>query len=171
METPSAAPRAYCARDGLTRPGRGLVSGRVYDVVDPFRSRLGDGWLWLAVALIVPLLADSRPIFSTLLLAAAVSNIAQYILKRGVRRRRPIEYAARFAFDAFSFPSGHALNAFAFGAVLSLAFPPLSPLVLLLAGSIALSRVTQGFHFVGDVLAGATIGTAIGVASFWAVVG
>ena len=134
-------------------------------------SRMGDGWIWLAIAVVIPFVADRRPIFSTLALAAVIANVSQFFLKRGVQRRRPIEYAARFAFDEFSFPSGHSLNAFAMGTVLSLAFPALSPLVLLLAGSIALSRVTQGFHFIGDVLAGTTIGTVIGAGSFWILFG
>ena len=133
-------------------------------------SRMGDGWIWLAIAP-VPFVVDRRPIFSTLALAAVIANVSQFFLKRGVRRRRPIEYAARFAFDEFSFPSGHSLNAFAMGTVLSLAFPALSPLVMVLAGSIALSRVAQGFHFIGDVLAGTTIGTLIGAGSFWILVG
>ena len=79
-------------------------------------SRMGDGWIWLAIAP-VPFVVDRRPIFS------------------------------------------------------ALAFPALSPFVMVLAGSIALSRVTQGFHFIGDVLAGTTIGTVIGAGSFWILVG
>jgi undecaprenyl-diphosphatase len=103
--------------------------------------------------------------------AAAVANVAQIVLKRGVKRRRPIEYAARFAFDEFSFPSGHSLNAFAMGMVLALAFPALAPVVFFLAASIALSRVAQGYHFIGDVLAGSTIGGAIGLGCFWTLIG
>jgi len=134
-------------------------------------SQLGDGWVWLGAALLIPVVHDSRPVFSTFVAAAAVANVAQIILKRGVKRRRPIEYAARFAFDEFSFPSGHSLNAFAMGAVLALAFPVLAPLVLFLAASIAVSRVAQGYHFIGDVLAGSTIGAVIGLGCFWALIG
>jgi len=134
-------------------------------------SRLGDGWIWLAAAIVLPLVADRRPVFSAFALAGAIANVAQVVLKRGVRRRRPIEYASRFAFDEFSFPSGHSLNAFAMGGVLALAFPALSPLVLFVAASIALSRVTQGYHFIGDVLAGITIGGTIGIGSFWLLIG
>ena len=155
------------------------VSGRFHSWKPPrwfrlwmrFASRLGDGWLWLAFAVAIPFADDPRPIFSTFAAAAVVANVAQVVLKRGVKRRRPIEYGARFAFDEFSFPSGHSLNAFAMGSVVALAFPVVSPLVLFLAASIALSRVTQGYHFIGDVLAGSVIGLTVGVGSFWTMVG
>jgi undecaprenyl-diphosphatase len=97
--------------------------------------------------------------------------VAQVVLKRGVRRRRPIEYACRFAFDEFSFPSGHSLNAFALGTVLALAFPMAAALVMFLAASIALSRVALGYHFIGDVLAGTTLGGGIGLLAFFTVIG
>ena len=155
------------------------VSGRFHSWKPPrwFRlwmrwaSRLGDGWVWLGAALLIPVAADSRPIFSTFVLVAAIANVAQVVLKRGVKRRRPIEYAARFAFDEFSFPSGHSLNAFALGGVLALAFPLLAPVVLFLSASIALSRVAQGYHFLGDVIAGSLIGAVIGGGTFLAVIG
>jgi undecaprenyl-diphosphatase len=134
-------------------------------------SRLGDGWVWLAAALVLPTIGDRRPVFSAFMVAGVVSNVAQIVLKRGVRRRRPIEHATRYAFDEFSFPSGHSLNAFALGSVLALAFPPLACPVMFLAASIALSRVALGYHFIGDVLAGTAVGAVIGVGAFWLVVG
>jgi len=134
-------------------------------------SRLGDGWVWLGAALLLPCLGDRRPVFTAFMLAAVVSNVAQVILKRGVRRRRPIEYASRFAFDEFSFPSGHSLNAFALGTVLALAFPAAALAVMFLAASIAVSRAALGYHFIGDVLAGTTLGGVIGLLAFWMVIG
>jgi undecaprenyl-diphosphatase len=134
-------------------------------------SRLGDGWVWLGAAVLLPCLGDRRPVFTAFMLAALVSNIAQVVLKRGVRRRRPIDMETRFAFDEFSFPSGHSLNAFALGMVLALAFPGIAVAVLFLAASIAVSRVALGYHFIGDVLAGTALGSGIGLLSFFWVIG
>ncbi|HXB54471.1 MAG TPA: phosphatase PAP2 family protein [Vicinamibacteria bacterium] len=136
-------------------------------------TRLGDGWLWLAAAVL--LLAAGGP-YRLLLLAATVSaattNTATVVLKRGLRRRRPSTYGGNpffgvapselFAFDQFSFPSGHTMNAFALGSVLVPALPALAVPVFLVAGSIGVSRVILGLHFLSDVLVGALLGLFIG---------
>jgi undecaprenyl-diphosphatase len=89
------------------------------------------------------------------------------VLKRRLRRPRPALYEGRLlAFDQFSFPSGHAMNAFALGAILTLAWPQVAVPVLLVAGSIGASRVVLGFHFLSDVLAGAVLGLLVGGAAY-----
>ena len=71
-----------------------------------------------------------------------------------------------FAADRFSFPSGHALNAFAMTTVIALVFPLLAAPVLLVAASVAASRVVLGLHWLSDVVAGALGGALIGT-SVW----
>jgi undecaprenyl-diphosphatase len=136
-------------------------------------SRLGDGWAWLLAA---GLLAASGRRGLEVLSAAAVSTaLANALLlcaKRRFRRARPCERAkprhfdvdplAWFPSDRFSFPSGHALNAFAIGSVIALAFPSLVVPVLGLATSVAASRVMLGLHWLSDVIAGALVGLVIG---------
>jgi undecaprenyl-diphosphatase len=61
-----------------------------------------------------------------------------------------------------SFPSGHAMTAFAVAGAIALLAPRLRWAVLALAGVIAVSRVYLGVHFWFDVLAGAAFGMAIG---------
>lgn len=144
--------------------------------------RLGDGWIWLATA--IALLSGGPGclrVFAAAALGAALANAALVILKRRFHRKRPYEYAENpyfdlarlpyFPSDRFSFPSGHAMNAFAIGTVISLAFPSLAPLALLLAASIGASRVVLGFHFVSDVLVGSVLGSLIGGLAFQVVVG
>jgi undecaprenyl-diphosphatase len=61
-----------------------------------------------------------------------------------------------------SFPSGHAMSAFAVAAAIALLAPRLRWPVLALAALIGFSRVYLGVHFWLDVLAGAALGMAIG---------
>ncbi len=60
--------------------------------------------------------------------------------------------------DFHSFPSGHATNAFAVAAVVSIFFPPFFRPTLIWAILVALSRVTLNQHFVSDVVAGGLLG-------------
>jgi undecaprenyl-diphosphatase len=140
-------------------------------------TRLGDGWLWLATAALLATRGDRG---LSVLFAGAVSaglaNVLLVCVKGRVRRARPCERATRRPFDVgplewfpsdrFSFPSGHALNAFAIGSVVALAFPVAAVPVLALAASVAASRVVLGLHWLSDVLAGALVGLLIG-ASVW----
>jgi membrane-associated phospholipid phosphatase len=63
-----------------------------------------------------------------------------------------------------SFPSGHAMSAFAVAGAIALLAPRLRWPVLGLAALIAFSRVYLGVHFWLDVLAGAALGMTIGAA-------
>jgi undecaprenyl-diphosphatase len=75
-----------------------------------------------------------------------------------------VDRLAWFPSDRFSFPSGHALNAFAIGSVIALAFPNIAVPVLAVAASVGASRVVLGLHWLSDVLAGAVGGALIGSA-------
>jgi len=103
------------------------------------------------------------------------------ILKFAFPRQRPWMYSLQEtglvppdSYGIDSFPSGHATMAFAaaaFGvAALTTFFPgspytaPLIAADLSLAALTAAFRVLGGMHFVTDVLAGAALGTAVGLA-------
>jgi membrane-associated phospholipid phosphatase len=62
-----------------------------------------------------------------------------------------------------SFPSGHAMSAFAVAGALAVLAPRLRRPVLALAALIAFSRVYLGVHFWFDVLVGSVLGLAVGV--------
>jgi undecaprenyl-diphosphatase len=131
-------------------------------------TRFGDGPGWLAVGLgLIAAGKDGRAAAAVGSLAALVASAVFMAMKRRFRRRRPCDLAPHPVFhvrppDAFSFPSGHTMNAFAIATVVALRFPALSPALLLLAASIGASRVVLGLHFASDVWAGGALGILIG---------
>jgi membrane-associated phospholipid phosphatase len=117
-----------------------------------------------------------KRVFPLTALAATVSfflaSWLNYVIKALVDRSRPPE---AIGFEALvgvpgspSFPSGHAMSAFAVAGAIALLAPRLRVPVLTLAAVIAFSRVYLGVHFWIDVLAGALLGLAIGLAVAYA---
>ncbi len=72
-----------------------------------------------------------------------------------------------------SYPSGHASAAFATAIVLCLTYRRwrVRALAILGASLIALSRVYLGFHYPSDIIGGAALGVAMGVACCGRIVG
>ena len=129
-------------------------------------SRLADGPLWVALIVLLPWLSDGGGREAGLMLLLGAVNLAvYYALKRSTRRQRPFErchdiQACLKVPDAFSFPSGHTLHAFAFAMLLGSFHPTLAPLLWGFAALVGLSRVVLGLPFPSDVLFGALLGTA-----------
>jgi undecaprenyl-diphosphatase len=87
-------------------------------------------------------------------------------MKNGLQRRRPQEIVPSFSAlvvpsDRFSFPSGHTSAAFCLATLTGIVFG--GPFLTLYgwACGVGLSRVLLGAHFPGDIIAGATVGSAI----------
>ena len=133
-------------------------------------TRGGDGWLWYAMGLITLWLGGGQrfPAIAAAALAAGVGVAAFLSLKKATGRQRPCAlephcWATLLPPDQFSFPSGHTITAFAVAVSLSLFYPGLAAALLFCALGVAASRILLGMHFLSDVLAGAVIGTALGV--------
>jgi undecaprenyl-diphosphatase len=147
---------------------RGWAPPRWFRVWMVGATRFGDGPGWAAVGL--GLLAAgpyARAAAAAATLGALSASLIFMAVKRRFRRSRPCDLAPHPVFhvrppDAFSFPSGHTMNAFAIATVLALSFPSLAAALALLAASIGVSRVVLGLHFPSDVWAGAALGTVIG---------
>ena len=113
----------------------------------------------------------NRRVFPLVALSATLSfAIASWLnaaIKALVGRSRPPTEIGLDALAAVpgspSFPSGHAMSAFAVAAAIALLAPRLRWPVLGLAALIGFSRVYLGVHFWLDVLAGAALGITIGV--------
>lgn len=136
-------------------------------------TRGGDGWLWYAMGLVILIFGGENRFLAvgSAALAAGVGILAFLRLKRLTGRKRPcaIEpscWARLLPPDQFSFPSGHTITAFAVTMPMMHFYPDLTAGLLFCACSIALSRVMLGLHFLSDVLAGAAIGTILGLASY-----
>jgi undecaprenyl-diphosphatase len=71
--------------------------------------------------------------------------------------------------ESASFPSGHAATAFAAAVAVGAFHPRVRWPLLVLAGLVGLSRIYLGVHYVFDVLAGAALGTAVGLVIVWAI--
>jgi len=138
-------------------------------------TRMGDGWLWYALGIIL-LLCGGPQRFSAVGAAgsAAIAGIIVFkALKRLSHRPRPCQlephcWSKVLPPDKFSFPSGHTMTAFSIALVLSYYYPSLEGTLLFLALSIGFSRIVLGMHFLSDVLAGIVLGVALGCAAITA---
>jgi len=132
-------------------------------------SRLGDGVIWYAFMLALPLIYGIRGLqVSLIMLVTGAAGLLVYkILKRTFVRERPfIRHSgislAGAPLDRYSFPSGHTLHAVSFTWQMVAAFPELAVLLVPLALTIAASRVVLGLHYPTDVLVGALLGVFFG---------
>jgi membrane-associated phospholipid phosphatase len=100
--------------------------------------------------------------------AVGLSGIAAIVLKPTVARCRPKIFFEKglYGFDFFkggydynSFPSGHAVTIFSLATAMSLFWPKYRVYFFVVAFAVALSRIVLTSHFVGDVIAGAFIGS------------
>ena len=117
--------------------------------------------------------AAKRRLPAAAIAAAAAAGVAEgltVLLKFATERARPpladptIQALVSLP-DSTSFPSGHAATAFAAATAVGVLYPRFRIPLLVLAGTVALSRVYLGVHFWSDVLVGSLLGVAIGLAT------
>jgi undecaprenyl-diphosphatase len=128
------------------------------------------GAVWIVLAVVISLATRRSVAFPVLLTASSVwtADLIALAIKAGVERQRPnlnIPQAdPLMGAGGWSFPSGHAATAFAGAVSLTYLWRRGAPLFFLLAAAIAFSRAYVGVHYPGDVLAGAALGTVVGLA-------
>ena len=152
----------------LNRSSRSSSVRQLFRVV----SWLGDGWIWYALILALPLVLGFEGLQATAHLAVtgALGVLLYKVIKsRAVRERPYITHSAiecaSAPLDRYSFPSGHTLHAVSFTIVLAQHVPEWTGPLAGFSLAIALSRVILGLHYPTDVAAGAVLGGALGSAS------
>ena len=143
-------------------------------------THLGNG-LVLALLILPTLFLFRRDHFKAhalpLVLSVALSGGVVNLIKPIVDRPRPGPY-----FDTIgqpetvhipagtpsdkAFPSGHTQTAFGAAVYLSLMYPVLSPVFLLMASLVGLSRIAIGVHYPLDVAVGALFGAVFSIAGY-----
>lgn len=129
-------------------------------------------WIIIGVVLLFPRKTRRAGILSLLALLCA-HLLCNEVLKDYVARIRPYEVVDGLRCiiakeNSWSFPSGHAMTAFAAAVVIFKSRPRrLGCSGLALAFVISFSRLYVGVHYPTDVIFGAVMGTLIGLAFFW----
>ena len=130
------------------------------------------GLIWIALAPLLAVWARKPVLFTTLVTAATVwtADLLAVSLKGVFDRERPYEVVPAadplLRWDvAGSLPSGHAATSAAGAVVLAYLLGRGGLWLGLLAVAIGFSRVYVGVHYPLDVLAGALIGVAVGLAA------
>ena len=136
-------------------------------------TKLGDGWIWYSIGIALLLLGgESRFVaFGAAATAEAATVILFRFIKKVSKRKRPCQLESHcwskiLPPDQFSFPSGHAMSAFAIAVPLLILYPQLAAALLALSVSIAVSRVILGMHFVSDVVVGSLMGAGLGYGAY-----
>ena len=134
-------------------------------------SRLGDGIIWYALTLILPLVYGYEAVAVSLRMAITgiIGLLIYKLIKRHTERPRPYSVLKDIRLgtaplDKYSFPSGHTLHAFSFSLICIQHYPQSAWLLIPTSLLIALSRVALGLHYPTDVLAGAAIGYLLSLA-------
>jgi undecaprenyl-diphosphatase len=132
----------------------------------------GDSWFWLLGLVWLGWFGSPgwRERCIWMLVWILVTALMVFAIKFTVRRRRPEgEWGGIYRrTDPHSFPSGHAARA-SMLAVLGLGLGPgwFGLVLLVWAPLVLLARVAMGVHYLSDVLAGALLGLATGLAALW----
>jgi len=168
----AASERRWLATRGAREPRRAILAAL------RALTGLGNGSIWAVAYAVLLLSGVPGGGIGALLLAVAFANVPVVAIKKVLRRERPSQHdpnplfagdtlRRHTAFDRYSFPSGHAANAFAVATTVGFLIPGGGGPFTVLAVAIAAARVILGQHYPSDILAGACLGTAAGWMATW----
>jgi undecaprenyl-diphosphatase len=131
-------------------------------------NQLGNGWLFGALAIAMPIALGARGwgFVRSVAIALALGFAMYPFIKKALARVRPCHAETSLdagvrPLDRYSCPSGHSMTAAIFVVPLVLLFPIAAPLFLAVWLLIGWSRLALGHHYPSDVVFGGAIGTLI----------
>lgn len=145
----------------------GRLNNYILDFFMPFITTTGN-FIWVLIFSWVTILIlgnwQNRKTLILVVLCVLMSDFLTETLKHIVQRTRPCNILSDIRLlvgctKSFSFPSGHATNAFAAAVYLSYTYRKYLPILFLFAILIAYSRIYVGVHYPIDVAVGALIGS------------
>jgi len=169
--------RPFAALDALDRRLFDRLTREERRIADLSLRRLSNSanrsLLWLSIAGVMAIFGGTRTRRAALrgvVSIAITSTLVNLPLKYLARRERPARRRSDRPLPismpgSFSFPSGHSASAFAFATGVAVEDPRMLLPILPLTTGVAYSRVRLRVHYPFDVLAGAAIGTAMGLVS------
>ncbi len=139
---------------------------RFFDITLPIITCLSSKSFLTLIGLFF--LLSSNPLMHLLgikyTMAIIFSTTLTQIIKRTVNRCRPFLTVKnlsikKIGIDKYSFPSGHTVSAFTLGAMISLFYPAVTCICIVIACLVGISRIYLGVHYPSDVLIGAILGS------------
>ncbi len=138
-------------------------------------SRSADGYLYVLIGAVISTTWErgGYVFFQHIVAAFAIERVSYWVLKNGLRRRRPSDALPEFesqitAADEFSFPSGHTSAACLVVTLLVLHVGPRRLPLYIWSMAVAMSRVYLGVHFPTDTVMGAVLGTSVALSTaYW----
>jgi membrane-associated phospholipid phosphatase len=130
-------------------------------------GRIGEyGAVWLVIGIALAIFdSDNGEEWIVAGILGPVAIGLNYVVKLIVRRPRPVLEGLPplgGAPSSLSFPSAHATSSFACATAMT-RIAPEAAVLFVLAAAIAACRPYLGMHYPSDVLAGAVLGTALGL--------
>jgi len=137
------------------------MNNKFLDTTTPIIQMMGDPHVYIATCALLCAFGNEK-MFETGKLSSAAfieSGFIAYALKKIVGRPRPLNNSL----ETDSFPSGHVVLAYTIATVAGSQYPKLRVPLYIMAFGTAFSRVYLGRHYPSDVIAGAIIGTLVGM--------
>lgn len=137
---------------------------KITDFIFTLLSRIGNaGAVWICFAIFLGTARPTRRYALMLFFSIALAHLISQILKPVIGRPRPfVAYPGRQLLihtpGGYSCPSGHSASSFAAATIICMADKRLGMIALILAFTIAFSRIFLFVHYPSDTLAGSILG-------------